>query len=525
MPDTPAERGRTGRVSNIVRMTSMILPVVILSKLLGMVRAMLLAGRLGAGREMDAYTASYTLILTLMVLAGCFLTTAFLPIYSRTRARGGQPAADRYASATLTFFLLGSLAVGLLLYAFMPFIVSVYATGFDAEGRALAVRLSRIMLPMLVAQCASYLFGSVLNAHEDFALPHLAATALSLTLIPTLLAASSDDPVRLAVLVSAATTASAVLEALIQLPVAARRVRFRPVLRPRDPLLGETLLVALPAVIAVAATELNQLLQNHLSSFLDAGANAVLSYGYNTYTIFIGVCVMPVTVILFSRLSAQAAAEDRPLMLETLRRYLGTMLLVLLPLVAVSMLLSDDIIGLLYERGEFTGSDTALTGAALMFFMPGLLGYAVKDVFSRFFFTLQDTRTPMMVGIAGLAVNVGLNYLLIGPMGVAGLALASSITLLLSGLALLLLLWRKTGSLELRRIAGETGRILLCAVGAALLCAAAARLLAGRGVLVRLLLAGGIPLVAYVAGVLALRVPSARLLADEILGMLRRKRA
>lgn len=326
------------RTSSIIRMTSMILPVVILSKVLGMLRSMLLAGKLGLGAEASAYTTAYTLVLTLMVLASCFLTTAFLPIYSRAKAQNGRAAADRYASVTLTFFFLASLAAGVTLYLAMPAIISVIAAGYDAHTQALVVRLTRIMLPMLTVQCASYLMTAVLNANEDFVLPHIATMSLSFVLIPALIATPSGDPVHLAVMVTIATTASAVLEVAIQLPVAARRVRFRPVFQPTDPLLLQTLAVALPAVVASAATELNQVLQNSLSSFLDPDAVSALSYGYNTYTIYIGVFVMPVTVILFSHLSAHAAKDDHEQMIGTLRRYLETMLLVLLPLVALSML-------------------------------------------------------------------------------------------------------------------------------------------------------------------------------------------
>ena len=504
----------------VVRTTSLILAVVILSKVLGMGREMLLASKLGAGVEASAYSVSFSLVYVLTLLFSCFLQTAFLPIYSKARAQDGQAGADRYASGMLTFFGLAGLAVGILFYFFAPQIVAVYASGYNPDTQALIVRLTRILIPMFIVQIVAYLLTALLNANEDFIIPHIATMSLSFALIPTLIAVQPGDPVRIAVLVTAATSASALMEVIIQLPGAARRLKFRPLLKPRDPMLRQTLLVAVPAVIATGTSEFNQLLQKNLTSYLDDGANAALAYGFKTYAIYVGLFVLPVTVILFSRLSSRAAESDTTGMLDTLRRYLETLLLVLLPIVTLSMVLHLDIVRLLYQRGAFTPADTILTGSALFFYLPGLLGYALKDVFSRFFFTLQDTRTPMFVGLGSLALNVGLNFALIGSMGIAGLALASTISLVLSGLTLVILLRRKLGPLQLRLVAGQGLRIVLAAACCSALSAAVVHLQPAQRLVPRFLSAGIAPIALYVILVLVLKVNSARRLAGETMAML-----
>lgn len=505
----------------IVRTTSVILTVVVVSKLLGMIREMLLASRLGVNLEASAYSASFSLVFILTLLFQCFLQTAFLPIYSRARVQDGQAGADRYASGVLTFFGLAGLLVAALFYFAAPAVVSVYTPGFGPEGQALVVRLTRLMLPMFAAQVVSNLLTALLNANEDFVIPHIATMALSFALIPVLIAVRPGDPEKIVLLVSIATTASAVLEVLIQLPGAMRRMRFRPVLRPRDPLIRQTLLVAVPAVISTGSSELNQFFQKILTSALGDKEIAALTYGYKTYAIYVGLFILPITVILFSRLSARAADDDREGMLDTQRRYLETLLLVLIPMVTLSMILYRDIIRILYQRGAFTAEDTLLTGSAFLLYLPGLVGYAVKDIFSRFFFTLQDTRTPMLVGVGSLAVNVALNLALVGPLGIAGLALASSSTLLLSALALAIILRRKTGPLRLRPALGQTLRILAATAVGAGLSIAASRILADRTTLIRLVLAGAVPLAAILCTALALDVKSARWLARETLSMIR----
>ena len=509
-----------GPTGGVVRTTSLILAVVVLSKVLGMVREMLLASKLGAGVEASAYSVSFSLVYVLTLLFSCFLQTAFLPIYSKARAQDGQPGADRYASGMLTFFGLAGLAVGLLFYFFTPQIVSVYASGYNQDTQALIVRLTRILIPMFIVQIVSYLLTALLNANEDFIIPHIATMSLSFALIPTLIALQPGDPVRIAVMVTAATSASALMEVVIQLPGAARRLKFRPVLRPRDPMLHQTLLVAVPAVIATGTLEFNQLLQKNLTSYLDDGANAALAYGFKTYAIYVGLFVLPVTVILFSRLSVRAAESDTYGMLDTLRRYMETFMLVLFPIVTLSMILHLDIVRVLYQRGAFTPADTLLTGSALFFYLPGLLGYALKDVFSRFFFTLQDTRTPMFVGLGSLALNIGLNFALIGRMGIAGLALASTVSLVLSGLTLMLLLRIKLGNLQLGLVAGQGLRIVLATACSAALSAAVVHLQPEPRLIPRFLLAGVAPFVLYVVLVLVLRVKSARRLAGETVAML-----
>lgn len=523
MTDTiPKQGGTAGKSGGMVKTTSLILAVVILSKLLGMVREMLLASRMGAGIEASAYSVSFSLVFMLTLLFSCFLQTAFLPIYSRARAREGKDGADRYTSGMLTFFGLAGLIVGILFYVFAPAIVSVYSSGYDAETQHLIVQMTRTLIPMFVVQVIAYLLTALLNANEDFVLPHIATMALSFALIPTLLAAGSGTPLEVARMVTIATSASALIEVLIQLPTAAKRMRFRPILQPTDPLLKQTLLLAVPAVIATGTAEFNQLLQKNLTSYLDDGANAALAYGYKTYAIYVGLFILPITVILFSRLSAKAAQDDRPGMLHTLRRYLETLFLILIPVILVSMLMHRDIVRILYQRGAFSAEDTLLTASALLFFLPGLLGYAAKDMFSRFFFTLQDTRTPMLVGLGSLGVNVALNLLLIGRMGIAGLALASSTSLILSGLVLALLLRLRIGKMNMGAMVGQSLRMLLAAGVCGAASILASRLLDGQAILLRLL--GGIvlPLGVYAGMALLLRVTSARYLTGEIVQMLRK---
>ncbi len=511
-----------GRSQGIVRTTSMILVVVVISKVLGMAREMLLAGRLGNGPENSAYSVAFSLVYTLTLLFSCFLQTAFQPIYSRVRFQEGRAGADRYASAMLTFFGLAGLLVGVGLYAFAPAVAAVYMPGYSAAGQALVAQMIRLLTPMFVLQVAAYLLTAVLNANESFIVPHVATMSLSFALIPTLALSRSADPVRVAQAVAIATSASAVLEVAIQLPAAARRLRFRPLLAPRDPWLKQTLIVALPAVIATGSSEINQLLQKNLTSTIDESAASALVFGYKTYAIYVGLLILPITVILFSRLGRLAAANDRAGMLDTQRRCLEAMMLVLLPVVLLSMILHRDIIRILYQRDRFTAGDTLLTGSAFLMYLPGLLGYAVKDIFSRFFFSIQDTRTPMWVGVGALLCNMGLNFALVGRLGIAGLALASTLTLLASGAVLVVILRRKIGPLMLGAAIGQFARIALATALSGVVAYLGLRLAADRGVVARVLAAGLVPLVLYIFSVLLLRVDSARWLARETAAMFRK---
>jgi len=197
--------------------------------------------------------------------------------------------------------------------------------------------------------------------------------------------------------------------------------------------------------------------------------------------------------------------------------------LVLVPVVLLSMVLHRDIIRVLYQRDRFTAEDTLLTGSAFLMYIPGLIGYAVKDIFSRFFFSLQDTRTPMWVGVGALVLNTGLNIILVGPMGIAGLALASTLTLLLSAVALVAILRRKIGSLRLGPAAGQFGRIALAAGVCAAVSLLALRAFGDAGVIVRIVVGGVAPLALYVLSVLVLKVDSARWLMRETVAMVTRK--
>jgi putative peptidoglycan lipid II flippase len=163
-------------------------------------------------------------------------------------------------------------------------------------------------------------------------------------------------------------------------------------------------------------------------------------------------------------LSEQVAANAAERVKATLSFALRLMAFVLVPCMVGLILLRYPIIGLVLQHGKFSAKDTARTAWALLFLMLGLYAYAGRDTLTRVFYAHQDTRTPVKISVATVAVNVGLSYLLMQFLGVGGLTLGTTLALTMNFLVLLHLLRRKLGPIGLRSMAGSMLRVVAAAV-------------------------------------------------------------
>jgi putative peptidoglycan lipid II flippase len=213
-------------------------------------------------------------------------------------------------------------------------------------------------------------------------------------------------------------------------------------------------------------------------------------------------------------ISRQAAANDLRSVRATVSRGLRMMLMLNVPATIGLMVLAEPIVALIYERQNFSAYDTGSTAAALMFYAPGLLGYSAVKIASPTFYSLRDSRTPVIVSVLSIGANLGMNLVLVRVMGFRGLALGTAIAALLNAVVLLWLLRTRIEGLEGRRVATALAKItaasLLMGLAAHFAAASLTVLMPGGGEVAKLIRVGA----AIAAGVVVLAA-SARLLRIE----------
>ncbi len=497
----------------------MVTGVIILSKLFGLVRDMITAGYFGTGVDNDAYASAYTLFYLPVLLFNSCITATVVPLFVEEREKYSLQHSNRFASNALNLFMLSSLIVAALMFAFAEPIVKLIFR-FDAEGIALTVKLTRIMMLGLVFNVASIVLSSLLNAMEKFMAAQLTGFPLSVAVILSTVLFSGRLGIEA---VAWGVCAASVLQALILIPFLVGWFDYHPVIDPADKRIHRLLKLAGPAVLSMGVSEINHLIDRSLASGLAAGSISAMNYGYKLITFLLGILMVPLTTVMFSKMSKMAAENDRSALLESLRRGILLISMATLPIVAVAMVMSQDVVKLVYMRGNFGMDSVRLTGGVLLFYLVGVLSFGFRDYMNRTFHAIQDTKTPFRVSCLVVALNVVLNLILRKFMGANGLALATSISSY-CGLAVLFFLLRKRmGHLGFRHIANEYLRIIIAAAACAGVCLLMNHVLPEAmttlSVFVRLVIATAASFVAYFAACLLLRVGT----LTELLGGLKRR--
>ena len=423
------------------------------SRVLGVVRNVVLAQAFGAGPELDAYFAAFRVPDTLFqLLVGSVLGSAFLPTFTRIFTRDGEAAAWRLASAALTTFTgLGVLAA---LGGFLasPWLVPLTVPGFSPEQQRTTIALTQIMLLSTALFCTSGMITGVLNSRSHFLLPAIAPWLYNLSII---VATLLFTPVLGVAAPAWGVSAGALLHLVVQLPgLRAVGMRWAPA-GPRTHGLGEVARLMGPRVFALGAAQFNWLAATLLASGLAAGSVTALNYGWALAMLPLGLFGMAPATAAFPVLAAAAARGDWEAYAGTLQGGLRVMLFLALPASAGLALVGQPLVALLFQRGEFDAGATLLTSTALAFFSFGLFAHVTLEITSRASYALADTRTPLAYALAGSAVNLALGLALREPLGVAGLALAMSLAAVLEAAGLLVVVAKRTPGWSWQSLAGS----------------------------------------------------------------------
>lgn len=434
-----------------------------LSRLLGLVREAAIAHRFGATADYDAFVIAFMIPHILrMLLAEGALSTAFVPLFAERLARGRELAARFAGNVLIIALIVFPLVVGLGLWLaphYLPFL----ADGFSAAKQHLAISLTRFTFPFIMLIGLAAIVMGILNGHGRFFAPAFAPVFFNLGLIAGAIwiAPHVSPPIYgLALGVLIGGTA----QLLFQIPFLKGTLRLRLALDLKDEGLRRLGGLMLPMVLGLIVVELNTLVDNKLASRLGDGNIASLQYAIRLFQLPLGLFAVALATALLPRLSRQAAHNDEQGFIEALRAGLRLGAFILLPAAVGLFVLGGPIIALLFEHGRFTPQDTARTLYILRFLTVGLVGYGMSHLLTRAFYALKDTKTPVMVSALAVGVNIAFDYLLIGPLGVGGLALATSLAGLIQMTALTLMLQRRLKTALIAPLVPQTVGMLFSAL-------------------------------------------------------------
>jgi putative peptidoglycan lipid II flippase len=429
-----------------------------LSNLTGLVKWVLVSQAFGTEAELDAFNAANRLPEILFnLMAGGALASAFVPTFTELLTKGDQKGAWRLASSIANVVLLAlSLAAALAWVAAPWLVTNLLAPGFGAQTTTLTVELLRILLLSAVIFGLSGLLMGVLNAHQHFLLPALAPTLLWIGWIVGVLLFVPRWGIHG---LAWGVVLGAGMHLGIQLPaLRGRNAEYQPRLGLDDPAVKRVGRLMAPRLLGVAAVQLNFLVNTILASAMEEGSLTAIGIAFFVMLMPQVVIAQSIAVAALPTFSAQAARGDLRQLRSSLAAALRGVVFLSLPASLGLILLRRPIVAMLFQRGQFDLQSTELVSWALLWYAAGLVGHAVVEIASRAFYAMKDTRTPVILAAAAMALNIGLSLSLPvlfrrwGWMPHGGLALANSIATGLEAIGLLYLMRRRLGSLGFDRI-------------------------------------------------------------------------
>jgi len=452
------------------------------SRLLGLARESVFAWLFGAGLATDAFNVAFRIPNFLRdVFAESALSAAFVPAFVGSLRRDPPERTRDFAAAVLNAL---TLAVGLIVVfgmVFTPAVVRVIAAGFagQPDKLALTVQLTRVMFPFLLfVAWAAWAMG-ILNACGTFFVPAVAPGAFNLVSIAVPLATFGwlrgigVEPITG---MAWGVTLGALAQVAVQLPRLHRHgFRWRPVFDFAGPEVRRVFTRWLPVVLGLASWQISALVNTFLLTFLPEGSVTWVNYAYRIQHLpagLFGVAIGSVALAEYSHRAGGSAGAIR----DSFRHATGLVSTLTIPAALLLMVLAGPVVALVYQHGRFTAADAVNTSQALALYCLGIWAAAAARNCAAGFYALGNTRVPAFSAAAAVAVNIGINLLLMGRIGFRSFPLAASAGQFLHLAVLFALLRRRTGGLGGRAVARLTVRVLAAAVGAAALALALARL-------------------------------------------------
>jgi putative peptidoglycan lipid II flippase len=374
-----------------------------LSAVLGIFRDRLLAGRFGAGNELDIYYAAFRIpdfISTVLILGA--IAAAITPIFSRYLVSSRKEAFDFLANL-LNVFLMGIALICVILIIFAPQIMPLIAPGFEGEKKELAILLTRIMLfsPLLLG--ISNIVSAVLRIFQRFVISSLSPIMYNFGIIFGILFLVPRFGLKG---LAFGVVLGGLLHLLIQLPIFFKvGFGFKKTVNLKERGLKEVIILTIPRSVGLAATQINLLVVTNIASLLSAGSIAVLNLSENLSRPLFTFVAVSYSTAAFPALTLAFSKKDKEKFDKTFSSTFNKILALLLFLSFLFFIFRNQIVKIIFHVGAFDISNVNLTSACFGLFCLGIFAQGLVNFLAKAFYAVSDTKTPAIAALAGMVAN------------------------------------------------------------------------------------------------------------------------
>lgn len=427
---------KRGYSNTVVKSISGIMICTIVCKLLGFIRELVLSYFFGTSGISDAYLVSQAIPSTIFEFVGAGISTCFIPIYFKILNIKNKKEADKFTNKLTTLILTFSTLIIAIVLGFAPLIVKIFASGFFGETLSLAVSFTRICILSLYFSTFVFIYGAYLQANNRFIQNSFSAVILSIVILCSIILGAKIN-----IWLMSIGSCLAVGTRLFFIIPAAHEVGLKTRLNFhwKDEYVKEFFVLMIPVIFGASINEINTLIDRTVASQIAVGGISSLVYANSLLQLAAGGIVQPFSTVVYPQITDAIHQGKVDEAKELLLRMINILMLLLVPITFGIYGYSQPVVSLLFARGAFDEMAIKMTSEAFTFYGIGLCFIGIREMLSRFYYACEDTKTPVINSSIGLIINIILNIYISRYIGLKGLALATSI----SAIVTTVLLWMR----------------------------------------------------------------------------------
>lgn len=443
------------------KIATLLILITIISKLFGLVREITLSYFYGASNISDAFLISQIIPLAIFSFIGIGISTGYIPMYSKIEQKYGEKEGNRYTNNLVNILMVICSVIIILGFIFAEQIVKIFASGFEGKTLDLTVQFTKISLLGICFLGLKFIFSGFLQLKGNYAIPALVAFPLNFFIILSIFLSSKTN----ILVLSLGSVIAVVSQIVLLIPFIHKKgYRYKFVLDIKDEHIKNMAYIAIPAIIGVSVNQINVLIDRTLASSIAVGGISALNYADRLNSFVQGIFGISISTALYPIISKMAAENNVNGLKKSISEAINSISLLVIPSTIGTMIFADPVVRLLFGRGAFDLQGISMTSNALFYYSIGMVGYGLREVLSRAFYSLQDIKTPMINATIAMIINAILNIIFSKFMGIGGLALGTSISAIFCTGLLFISLRKKIGSFGMKKITISFLKILFASL-------------------------------------------------------------
>lgn len=442
--------------NNLVISSVIMLVFSVIAKLSGFLREIAFAYFYGATNITDAYIASTTIVSAIFAGVTVAVTTGYIPSISSINREKVSETTSNIINTVVVFIFFTSIIGVLFAENLIPFV----AVDFTEETKLISANMLKIMLPFSFLQVTYNILNGYMQFNNVFWTVGVAIVLYNLVSIMFYAVSYGNTTILAVGYVLAWVVAS------IFLMIVARKKDFKYsfVLKPNDEVIKNVVKLGMPIFLGQLIFQLNTIIDKNFASFLGEGVMTIMKYANMLTSFVISVFVVSVVATIYPTLSKLASENNLVEYKKITSSSMNIILMFVIPLSTAFIILSSQIVEVVFLRGEFTAENAKITSQALVAYSLGLPAISLNEILNKQFYSLKDTKTPVLCNILSLSVNILLNFVLVKNLQHIGLALATSIATTVLASVLYFKLSKKMGDFDTKKLLSNLAKMIFSAV-------------------------------------------------------------